>query len=131
LLLAHLVEPHLGVVRPTIMYDYPAGQSALAQVEGDPPLARRFELYVRGVEMANGYQELVDPAELRRRNRAANDQRAADGKPRLDEESRLLAAMDHELCACAGAALGFDRLVMLAAGASSLAEVIAFPIDRA
>lgn len=131
LLLAHLVEPHLGVDRPTILYDYPASQAALAQVHGDPAVARRFELYVRGVELANGYQELVDPAVLRARNRAANADRAADGKPLLPMESRLLAAMDRGLPPSNGVALGFDRLVMLAAGAKSLAEVMAFPIERA
>lgn len=131
LLLAHLVEPHLGLTRPTIVYHYPASQAALAQVCGEVPLAERFELYVRGVELANGYHELADPEVLRRRNRAANDSRAAAGKPRMREESRLLTAMQHGLCDCTGVALGFDRAVMLAAGATSLAEVMAFPIDRA
>ncbi len=131
LLLAHLVEPHLGVARPMILYDYPASQAALAQVHDNPVVARRFELYVRGVELANGYQELIDPAVLRARNRAANADRTADGKPLLPTESRLLAAMDRGLPPSSGVALGFDRLVMLAAGAKSLAEVIAFPIERA
>jgi lysyl-tRNA synthetase class 2 len=131
LLLSHLVEPNLGKARPTIMYDYPASQAALAQVAGEPPVAQRFELYVRGVELANGYQELVDPEILGQRNREANGQRVADGKPTLDEESRLLAAMRHGLPECTGAALGFDRVVMLAAGAGGIADVIAFPIERA
>ncbi len=131
LLLTHLVEPHLGQSVPTILFDYPASQAALARLHDDPPVAARFELYVRGVELANGYHELLDPAVLRERNRMANQQRAADGKPILPEESRLLAAMDVGLPPSSGVALGFDRLVMLAAGASSLAEVLAFPIDRA
>lgn len=131
LLLAALVEPNLGQSRPAILYDYPASQAALAQVAGDPPVAKRFELYASGVELANGYQELLDAEVLRQRNRAANAARVADGKPSLPQESRLLAAMDHGLPPCTGVALGFDRLVMLAAGASSLAEVLAFPIDRA
>ncbi|MEX0679598.1 MAG: EF-P lysine aminoacylase EpmA [Pirellulales bacterium] len=130
-LLSHLVEPHLGQSSPTILFDYPASQAALARVEGDPPVARRFELYLRGVELANGYHELVDPRQMRERNRTANRGRALDGKPELPEESRLVAAMEHGLADSCGAALGFDRLVMLAAGASSLAEVMAFPIDRA
>ncbi len=130
LLLVHLVEPQLGQTVPTILYDYPASQAALARVEGDPPLAARFELYLRGVELANGYHELADPAELRRRIQAANRQRAADGKPSLPHESRLLAAMERGLPDACGVALGFDRVVMLAAGAGSLAEVLAFPIDR-
>jgi lysyl-tRNA synthetase class 2 len=130
-LLAHLVEPHLGQKQPTILYHYPASQAALAQVIGDPPVAERFELYVRGVELANGYHELADPNALQARSRMANDQRTRDGKPRLPDESRLLAAMEHGLGDCTGVALGFDRVVMLAAGATSLAEVMAFPIERA
>lgn len=131
LLLTHLVEPHLGQAAPTILYDYPASQAALARLHGDPPLAARFELYVQGIELANGYYELLDPAVLRERNAVNNRQRIADGKPPLPEDSRLLAAMDHGLPESTGVALGFDRLVMLVAGAESLAEVLAFPIDRA
>ena len=84
-----------------------------------------------GIELANGYHELLDPAELRARNAAVNAQRVADGKPALPEESRLLAAMAAGLPAAVGVALGFDRLVMLAAGVASISEVIAFPMDRA
>jgi len=131
LLLAHLVEPHLGQAAPTILYDYPASQAALARLHGDPPLAARFELYFRGIELANGYHELLDPAVLRERNRTANRERAADGKPTLPEESRLLRAMDAGLPDSCGVAMGLDRIVMLAAGASTIAEVLAFPIDRA
>jgi lysyl-tRNA synthetase class 2 len=131
LLLAELVQPHLGQQRPTLLYHYPGSQAALARVQGDPPLAERFELFVHGVELANGYHELLDAAELRQRNRQANDARAGEDKPRLPEESRLLVAMDVGLPACSGTALGFDRLVMLAAGVENLAEVLAFPIDRA
>lgn len=130
-LLAHLVEPHLGQSRPTVVCDYPASQAALATLHGEQPVAKRFELYVRGVELANGYEELIDSKILRERNQKANAQRIADGKTPLPEESRLLAAMDHGLPACTGVALGFDRVVMLAAGVRSLAEVLAFPIDRA
>ena len=94
-------------------------------------VAERFELYVRGIELANGYHELLDPAALRERNRTNNELRAADGKYTLPDESRLLAAMDHGLPACSGCALGFDRLVMVATGAKSIQEVLAFPIERA
>ena len=132
LLLSERVGPRLGNDRPTIMFDYPAGQAALARVRHeDPPVAERFELFVRGVELANGYHELLDPAILRKRNTQSNAQRSRDGKPRLPEESRLLAAMESGLPACTGVALGFDRLVMLAAGAKHLNEIIAFPFDRA
>lgn len=132
LLHATLVEPKLGIECPVILYDYPASQAALAQVRnGEPPIAERFELYVNGIELANGYHELLDASVLRERNRQANRQRQADGKYMLPEESRLLAAMEHGLPDCVGVALGFDRLVMIAAGTSSLSRVMAFPIDRA
>jgi lysyl-tRNA synthetase class 2 len=132
-LLTSQVQPQLGQAAPTIIYDYPASQSALAQVRATPTgsVAERFELYYRGVELANGYHELLDPDALRERNRVNNAARLADGKQALPEESRLLAAMQHGLPACSGCALGVDRLVMLLAGASSLQDVIAFPIDRA
>lgn len=132
LLLVERVQPRLGVERPTILYDYPASQAALAQVRpGNPPVAERFELYVDGVELANGYHELLDPAELRARNARVNAQRLADGKPALPEESRLLAAMEAGLPPSVGVALGVDRLVMAALGAKNISEVIAFPADRA
>jgi lysyl-tRNA synthetase class 2 len=134
LLLVERIQPHLGQQRPTLLYDYPASQAALAQVrhdEGKPPVAERFELYIAGVEIANGYHELLDPAELRERNARVNAQRLSDGKPPLPEESRLLAAMEHGLPPSVGVALGFDRLVMAALGAKTIAEVIAFPFDRA
>ncbi len=132
LLLVERVQPNLGLRRPVILYDYPAGQAALARIRGEnPPVAERFELYVSGVELANGYHELLDPAELLGRNERANAQRRAEGKPPLPEQSRLIAAMQSGLPAAVGVALGFDRLVMVAAGAKSLAEVMAFPLDRA
>jgi len=126
------IEPYLGQDQPTILHDYPASQSALARIRpGDPPVSERFELYFRGLELANGYHELLDPAVLRERNRASNELRTVDGKYRLPEDSRLLAAMDHGLPACSGCALGFDRLVMAATGAKRIEEVLAFPIGRA
>jgi lysyl-tRNA synthetase class 2 len=132
LLLVDRVQPRLGVDRPTILYEYPASQAALAQVRpGPPPVAERFELYLSGVELANGFHELADPAELRRRNAEANRQRLADGKSPLPEESRLLEAMAAGLPESTGCALGFDRLLMAVTGAPSIAEVIAFPFDRA
>ncbi len=136
LLLTEIVEPWLARRGAVIVFDYPPTQAALARLRtvaqpAPHEVAERFELYVDGVELANGYHELLDPAVLRARNATANRQRAADGKPLLPEESRLLAAMDRGLPASSGVALGFDRLVMVAAKASSIAEVMAFPIDRA
>ncbi len=132
LLLVEWVQPHLGQDRPAILYDYPASQAALARIRtGRPAVAERFELYVDGIELANGYHELLDPQVLRNRNRSTNERREADGKDRLPEESRLLAGMEAGLPPSVGVALGFDRVVMLAASAACLAEVIAFPMDRA
>lgn len=133
ILLATLVQPNLGQQVPAILCDYPASQAALAKTraESTGEVAERFELYYRGVELANGYHELLDPAALRERNSASNAARQRDGKATLPEESRLLAAMEHGLPSCSGCALGVDRLVMLLAEASSIQEVIAFPIDRA
>jgi elongation factor P--(R)-beta-lysine ligase len=132
LLLVERVQPHLGLDCPMLLYDFPVTQSALSRIRNDdPPVAERFELYVSGIELANGYNELLDPNELRRRNRENNRLRTAEGKPALPEQSRLLAAMESGLPPAVGVALGFDRLVMLAAGAKNLADVIAFPFDRA
>ena len=137
-LLAELVEPRLGgplpppngTGGPCFLCDYPASQAALAEVRRDPgrpPVAERFELYADGVELANGYQELTDPAELRARIAEQNRLRTAHGLGPLPAGSRLLAAMEHGLPRCSGVALGFDRLVMRLTGAERLDEVIAFP----
>jgi len=126
------VQSSLGVDCPQIIYDYPASQAALARIRhGDPPVAERFELFVKGIELANGYHELLDAETLRERNRATNEQRRHVSKYTLPEESRLLDAMDHGLPPCVGVALGFDRLVMVTAGVKHIHEVLAFPIDRA
>jgi len=129
LLLVALVEPHLGRERPAFLFDYPASQAALAKTRGE--VAERFELYVDGMEVCNGYHELTDAEELRRRNRRQSTIRRRQGLRPLPEESRLLRAMQSGLPACTGVALGLDRLLMLAAGRSRLAEVMPFPIERA
>lgn len=132
LLLTHRVEPHLGRGRLTFIYDYPASQAALARVRpGVPALAERFELYLDGIELANGFHELGDAGEQRRRFAADNARRGAAGLPQVPADERLLAALENGLPECAGVALGFDRLVMIAGGLASLGEALAFPIDRA
>ena len=131
LILTQIVEPKLGVSAPEIIYDWPASQSALAIVRNEVnPVAERFELYFRGVELANGYHELQDANELRKRNATVNAQRLADGKTAVPESSQLLNAMENGLPACSGVALGVDRLVMLATGQQNIADVIAFPISN-
>lgn len=132
LILSEVIEPQLGLETPVVIYDWPESQSALAKVRpGSPPVAERFEIYVDGVELANGYHELLDPEEMARRNSINNQHRVRDGSPLLPEESRLLEAMRHGIPGCAGVALGIDRLVMLALGAKSIRDVIAFPFDCA
>ena len=132
LLLSHVVEPELGRGRPTFVFDFPASQAALARVRpGDPPVAERFEVWVEGIELANGYHELTDPAEQRRRFEADLAARRERGLAEVPVDQQLLAALEHGLPKCAGVALGVDRLVMLAAGVERIDEVIAFPVDRA
>ena len=132
LLFTALVQPKLGHGTPVIIHDYPASQAALARIRLEVPrVAERFEMFVDGVELANGYCELLDADELWGRNRVVNQQRKADGKRALPIESRLLGAMREGLPPCVGVALGFDRLVMLATGAKTIRDVISFPTDRA
>jgi len=132
LLLAERIEPLLGQEIPEYLHEYPVSQGALACASvGNPLVADRFELYYRGIELCNGYRELTDPAELRARIDEQLRIRAREGLPPLPRESRLLAAMEAGLPESSGVALGFDRLVMFAAGKSSIDEVIPFPIERA
>jgi lysyl-tRNA synthetase class 2 len=132
LLLTHVIEPHLGQDRLSFVYDYPASQAALARLRpGNPPVGERFELYINGLELANGFHELSDAGEQRRRFEAENAARRAQGLPVMPLDEHLLAALEAGLPDCAGVALGFDRLVMLAAGKASIQEVIAFPVEMA
>lgn len=132
LLLALLVEDKLGRDRPEFVYDYPATQAALSRIRlEDPPVAERFELYIDGIEICNGYHELTDAAELRQRIHDESTSRLENGVSTLPDESLLLAAMDAGLPRCAGVALGVDRLFQIALGATSVGEVIPFPFDRA
>jgi len=128
LLLVMRVEPHLGRDRPEILYHYPAAQAALATVVPTPhgyDVAERFEFYWRGIELANGYHELTDSLELRRRFESVIAARVADGRAALPMPERWLADIAGRLPDSTGVALGFDRLVMLATGAESIDEVLA------
>jgi lysyl-tRNA synthetase class 2 len=127
-----LVYPALGKGRLTFIYNYPASQAALARIwPGEPPVAERFEAFVDGVELVNGFHELADAVEQSQRFESDRTYRKAHGLMDVPKDERLLAALGHGLPDCAGVALGLDRLVMVAARAKSLAEVIAFPADRA
>jgi lysyl-tRNA synthetase class 2 len=126
------VQPRLGHEKLLFVHEFPASQAALARVrEVDRvQVADRFELFADGVELANGYHELADAALHRERFAAANRLRAADGRPELPVDARFLEALEAGLPSCAGVALGFDRLVMLACGAERIDDVIAFAFDR-
>ncbi len=126
------VEPHIGLEKPTFIYHFPASQASLAEISSeDHRVAERFEVYYKGVELANGFRELTDAAEQRQRFERDNRKRAAMGLPEQPIDENLLAALEHGFPECAGVALGIDRLIMLALGAERISDVIAFPVDRA
>lgn len=132
MLMHHCIEPSLPEF--CFVYDYPAEQAALAVTEQDEEgrmVARRFELYGRGMELANAYQELTDAEEQRRRFKAENARRRQQGLVEKPLDEKLLAALASGMQDCAGVALGFDRLLMLACDCNSLDEVISFADDRA
>lgn len=132
LLLTHCIEAQLGRGRFCFLYHYPASQAALARIPADNPnIGERFELYLEGIELANGYHELGDAQEQRQRFMRENEARAQYGLPTMPVDENLLAALEAGLPECAGVALGLDRLVMLAAGKNTLDEVLAFPLERA
>ena len=130
LLFASCIEP--GLDEPTFVLEFPAGQAALAKIAANDQydvVARRFELYWQGMELANGYDELTDPAELRQRFEKNNTQRVARGLIEMAPDKKLLASMS-ELPDCAGVAIGLDRLVMLLCGKTSIDEVLTFSRQR-
>ncbi|MGE0152280.1 MAG: EF-P lysine aminoacylase EpmA [Reyranellaceae bacterium] len=123
------IEPRLGFGAPTLLYEYPVSMAALARAKpGNRLVAERFELYVCGVELANGYGELTDAAIQRRRFEAdmALKERLYGDRYPVDED--FLAALEHGLPECSGVALGFDRLAMLASGAARIEDVLWLPV---
>lgn len=121
------VEPGLGAARPVYLVDWPAPLAALARLKpGDPGLAERFELYAGGLELANGFSELTDASEQRRRLLAEREQRRRLGRPLHPVDERFLADLSR-MPPAGGVALGFDRLLMLLTGARSIEEVLLFP----
>ncbi len=133
LLMSHLIEPQLPNPGLMFVYDFPASQAALARIaeEDGFQVGQRFELYVDGLELANGYCELTDAAEQRARFERDNARRREYGLPEHPLDEALLAALEHGLPACSGVALGLDRLLMLATGATDIREVLAFDWERA
>jgi lysyl-tRNA synthetase class 2 len=128
-LLVSTIEPALAQSKkPTFLIDYPLSQAALARpCPHTPGYAERFELYLAGVELCNGYGELTDPDEQRSRFQSDNARRRQRGQRELPIDEKFLSALQAGLPPCAGNALGFDRLLMLALGAASIDRVMPFP----
>lgn len=133
LLMSCQVEPALAEIGPVFVTGYPESQAALARVSEQDGLrqAHRFELYVQGVELCNGYWELTDWHEQQLRFAADNQARVSAGKPEMPVDQAFLAALRAGVPDCAGVALGLDRMLMLKLGLDNLSGVIAFPADRA
>ncbi len=128
LLMSHCIEPRLPADRLCFVRDYPASQAALARIRaGDPPVAERFELFLGGMELANGFHELADPREQRRRFEEENRRR----RQALPLDTHLLAALDAGLPDCSGVALGLDRLLMWLLGEDRIERVQAFAFEDA
>lgn len=131
LLMSHCIQPHLGLNRPCFVYDYPASQAALAKIRPDtPPVAERFELFIDGVELANGFHELQDADEQRARFERELRRRREAGLEPVEIDEYLLDALVAGLPDCAGVALGLDRLLLVLTGASRLEDTLSFPFDR-
>jgi lysyl-tRNA synthetase class 2 len=129
IIMTHCIEPQLAASGAVYIFDYPAHQAALARVSEDQQgalVAKRFELYLHGIEIANAYDELTCASEQKARFHADNEKRLTMNKPAIPADHRLLAAMS-QLPQCVGIAVGLDRLFMVLEGYSSLQEVMAFP----
>ncbi len=126
-ILVERIEPKLGIDRLALLDEYPAPEAALARAASDPRVAQRFELYACGVELANGYGELTDPDEQRRRFEQAMAERQRRYGERYPIDPDFIAALA-KMPPAAGVALGFDRLVMLAAGATRIEQVLWAPV---
>jgi lysyl-tRNA synthetase class 2 len=132
LLMSSCVEQSLPRDRLCFIYDYPASQASLARVRrGDPEVAERFELYIDGMEIANGFHELANPDEQQARFQTDREKRKARGQRVLPLDENLIAALEQGLPQCSGVALGIDRLLMWLTGAEHIDEVLAFPLGRA
>jgi len=129
-LLLERVEPHLGRDRPSFLTHWPASQAALARRDpADPRVALRFELFLGGMELANAFEELTDPAEQASRFEHDRGRRAALYGPDWPRDEDFLAALRHGMPPASGIALGFDRLAMLASGATRIEQVLWMPLE--
>ena len=132
ILFSHVIEPKLKGATPFFIYDYPITHAALAKVRDEnPPVASRFEVYVNGVELANGFHELQDAKEQHDRFEKDLFYRKENNLSKVPFDERFLSALSSGLPDCSGVALGVDRLIMLALGESVLSSVLSFSFDRA
>lgn len=130
LLMSHVIEPNLGKNnQPTFVYDFPASQAALARINGH--IAERFEVYINGIELANGFHELSDAKEQRQRFENDLIKRTTANYPLVPIDENLLAALANGFPNCAGIAVGIDRLIMAAAKAKTIAEIVSFTVGNA
>lgn len=131
-IMAELIEPNIGKDIPCFVYNFPASQASLATIcRQDPRVAERFECYFKGIELANGFHELTDAGEQISRFQQDNALRAQLGKVTHDIDENFIEALESGLPACAGVALGVDRLMMLALSTPNIDQVITFPISNA
>ena len=132
LIQTHIIEPQISNAGLLLVYDFPASQASLARIRDDiPPVAERFELYANGIELANGFNELTNSQEQKQRFVHEQQQRKRKGMNIIKIDQNLVDALEHGLQACAGVALGFDRLLMVVSDKHTIQEVIPFPFDRA
>ena len=125
------VEPKLGIERPVFLMDYPIQMAALARAKpGVPGIAERVELYLGGLELSNGYSELTDPVEQRKRWEEEAEYRRTNGETHVcPPDPGLLSALEQGMPACTGVAVGLDRLLMLYADAETLDDILPFPVS--
>jgi lysyl-tRNA synthetase class 2 len=129
LLMSHVVVPDLAPERLSVIHHFPANQAALARFDpAEPELAERFEVFLNGIELANGYRELTDAAEQRRRFNTDMEKRRAAGLTIMEPDQALLAALESGLPDCSGVAIGFDRLVMSACGLKHIDQAVSFAL---
>ncbi len=127
ILFTHVIEPQLGLDYPVFIYDYPVSQAALAKIRHEnPPVASRFEVYYKGVELANGFHELQNADEQRARFEKDLQYRAEHHMERVPIDEHLLSALRQGLPDCAGVAMGIDRLIMLVLGKEKIVDVMSF-----
>lgn len=127
-LFSHSIEPHIGFKAPMIVYDFPAGQAALAKIRNDhPPVAERFEVYLNGMELANGFHELTNASEQRQRFLQDQTKREKQNFHSIEIDQRFITALESGLPNCAGVALGIDRLLMAKAQTKNIQDIINFP----